>query len=434
MAPSLSKLKISTKDKASQSQNVDVDDIDEVDDQGQNVLLEIIKQLRPGCDLARITLPTFILERKSMLERIANQLQEPEILVKANSLQDPLERFVEVVRWYMSGWHISPKAVKKPLNPVLGEFFTCYWDLSDGKQAYYIAEQTSHHPPKSSYFYMIPDLKIRVDGIVIPKSKFLGNSTEAQMDGVTKLTLAEFDNETYTLTQPNMYARGILFGRMKFELGDSMVIKCERNGFEAGIDFKVKGFIGGGYNAIQGYIKDSKTGETIYEITGKWNEIMYIKNLKTNESSVFFDCSKANPLKPKARDISEQGQYESRKLWHDVIVALAKRDHEVATNEKFKIEDEQRLLAKKRAEDGVEYYPKLFTRLDPKDQVDNGDELLEYIIYKDKQLRKDINDPEKLTKDIFEVAPILPGQKFSDAFEIPGFHKDNKDNQEQQVE
>jgi hypothetical protein len=34
------------------------------------VLSHIISQLRPGADLSRVTLPTFILEPKSMLERI----------------------------------------------------------------------------------------------------------------------------------------------------------------------------------------------------------------------------------------------------------------------------------------------------------------------------------------------------------------------------
>jgi hypothetical protein len=37
---------------------------------GGIVLMSIISQLRPGADLSRITLPTFILEPKSMLERI----------------------------------------------------------------------------------------------------------------------------------------------------------------------------------------------------------------------------------------------------------------------------------------------------------------------------------------------------------------------------
>jgi hypothetical protein len=34
------------------------------------VLTHIISQLRPGADLSRVTLPTFILEPRSMLERI----------------------------------------------------------------------------------------------------------------------------------------------------------------------------------------------------------------------------------------------------------------------------------------------------------------------------------------------------------------------------
>jgi hypothetical protein len=38
-------------------------------DQG-NMLTHIISQLRPGADLSRVTLPTFILEPRSMLERI----------------------------------------------------------------------------------------------------------------------------------------------------------------------------------------------------------------------------------------------------------------------------------------------------------------------------------------------------------------------------
>ncbi len=34
------------------------------------MLLHIISQLRPGADLSRVVLPTFILEPRSMLERI----------------------------------------------------------------------------------------------------------------------------------------------------------------------------------------------------------------------------------------------------------------------------------------------------------------------------------------------------------------------------
>ena len=39
-------------------------------DYGVPVLSHIISQLRPGADLSRVVLPTFILEPRSMLERI----------------------------------------------------------------------------------------------------------------------------------------------------------------------------------------------------------------------------------------------------------------------------------------------------------------------------------------------------------------------------
>jgi len=37
-------------------------------------------------------------------------------------------------------------SVKKPYNPVLGEFFRCTYSYPDGTEAFYVAEQVSHHP------------------------------------------------------------------------------------------------------------------------------------------------------------------------------------------------------------------------------------------------------------------------------------------------
>lgn len=410
------------------SQNVE--DIDEVDDQGQSILMGIISQLRPGCDLSRITLPTFILERKSMLERITNQLQQPDIVQEAEATRDdPMKRFLLIVKWYMACWHIAPKAVKKPLNPILGEYFTCYWDLPNGDQAYYIAEQTSHHPPKSSYFYVLPSSNVRVDGIVVPKSRFLGNSTAAIMDGVTKVSLMNIvdehgNPEIYTLSQPNIYARGILFGKLKYEMGDHMVITCKSLGLKADIEFKTKGFISGTYNAIEGKVTDDD-GDLLYGITGKWNEVMYIKDIRSGEKSVFWDCFTAKPLAPKVRPLDEQGEFESRRLWKKTTDALAKRDHIEATEEKFKIEEEQRNEAKKRADDGVEFHPKLFRPLSIQESVEPGNDDLEFVVYKDKKITADLvsHDEDSLKKHIFEVAPILPNQKFDPEFTIPAYKK-----------
>ncbi len=75
-----------------------------------------------------------------------------------------------------------------------------------------------------------------------------------------------------------MYARGILFGKMKYELGDHSSVTCPENNLAADIEFKTKGWVGGTYNAISGVIKNTKTGETLYELAGMWSGEMTIKN------------------------------------------------------------------------------------------------------------------------------------------------------------
>jgi hypothetical protein len=81
------------------------------------------------------------------------------------------------------------------------------------------------------------------------------------------------------LTQPNMYARGILFGKMKYELGDHSYVRCPENHLVADIEFKTKGYFSGTYNAIGGTIKNEKTGEVLYELSGFWNGEMHIKDV-----------------------------------------------------------------------------------------------------------------------------------------------------------
>ena len=58
--------------------------------------------------------------------------------------------------------------------------------------------------------------------------------------------------------------------------------------------------------------------------------------------------------------MEEQEDRESQKLWHTTAQAVIARNHELATDEKTKIEDMQRQEAARRAEDGVEWVPRLF--------------------------------------------------------------------------
>lgn len=43
-------------------------------------------------------------------------MAHPETLLPMPEVDDPLERFVSVVKFYLSGWHIKPPYVSPPLK------------------------------------------------------------------------------------------------------------------------------------------------------------------------------------------------------------------------------------------------------------------------------------------------------------------------------
>lgn len=119
-----------------------------------------------------MVLPTFILERRSLLEMYADYFAHPDLFLNIADQKEPRERMIEVVRWYVSSYHAGRKSAvaKKPYNPVLGEIFQCHWDLDEGTksgdsvgdqeetsggpvpwckrdQLTFVAEQVCHHPP-----------------------------------------------------------------------------------------------------------------------------------------------------------------------------------------------------------------------------------------------------------------------------------------------
>lgn len=75
---------------------------------------------------------------------------------------------------------------------------------------------------------------------------------------------------------------------------------------------------------------------------------------------MLFDATRASHTPPIARLLEEQEERESQKLWYNTAQAVIARDHELATDEKTKIEDRQRDEAAKRVEEGVEWHPRLF--------------------------------------------------------------------------
>ncbi|CAG9137365.1 unnamed protein product [Plutella xylostella] len=105
-------------------------DIGSMENHG-SVVTHLLSQVKIGMDLTKVVLPTFILERRSLLEMYADYFAHPDQFVKIVDQPTPKERMVQVVRWYLSSYHAGRKSqvAKKPYNPILGEIFRCYWDM-----------------------------------------------------------------------------------------------------------------------------------------------------------------------------------------------------------------------------------------------------------------------------------------------------------------
>ncbi|KAF7202976.1 oxysterol binding protein like 9 [Nothobranchius furzeri] len=296
------------------------DSHDDRDDDGEgesveehkSVIMHLLSQVRLGMDLTKVVLPTFILERRSLLEMYADFFAHPDLFVSIADQPEPRERMVQVVKWYLSAFHAGRKGsvAKKPYNPILGEVFFCHWDLptetedpsphteaaSDGPVPWsspnsvsFVAEQVSHHPPISAFYAECLSKKIQFNAHIWTKSKFLGMSIGVHNIGQGCVSCLEHD-EHYILTFPNGYGRCVCF----------------------------------------------------------------------QENTLFIDTKKIGIIKKKVRKLEDQLEYESRRLWRDVTVNLKLKDIEAATEAKHRLEEKQRAEARERKEKEQQWETRLF--------------------------------------------------------------------------
>ncbi|KAF9981177.1 hypothetical protein BGZ65_004237 [Modicella reniformis] len=184
---------------------------------------------------------------------------------------------------------------------------------------------------------------------------------------------------------PNVYARGILFGTMLMELGDDASVECPSLDLVCSLEFKVKGYFTGTYNGIAGKIKRISTGEVLYEISGKWSDELYIT--KKGNKEILFDAKTAKILPKIVTDEPDQDEIESRRLWTKLTCALKANNQTLATEEKGKVEDAQRLKLKSRQDRGEVHVPRFF---EP-----NGDDF-------DIKLKNISSDPQQAKKQIMD--------------------------------
>lgn len=310
----------------------------------------------PGQDLTRVTIPSFFLEPRSLLERMADTQMHPDLLLGISALPDPADRMKAVVKWYLSGWHYRTVGVKKPFNPIVGETFACYWKHSDGSRSQYFAEQVSHRPPVSGIYFENRQHNVVATSHVWTKSQFSApQTTKSILDGACQLTLTN-RGEVYHITFPTYYALNLLLGTLRMEMGDVGHIVCEKTGLRADVEFTQKPMFGGAdrLNGVVGVIKKglgpkgSAGSEELWHITGHWDGAMHIAPAsKPGSKELLLDVGHEKVSPKYVLPLELQGPWESRRLWQWAAHELSQRptvNWSAVDREKAQLEEEQRLL------------------------------------------------------------------------------------------
>ncbi|CAH8539042.1 unnamed protein product [Dicrocoelium dendriticum] len=331
----------------------------------KSIVMHLLSQLKNGMDLTKVVLPTFILQKRSLLEMFADHLAHPDLFININRGEDPEARMVAFVQWYLTSFHAGrmDKVAKKPYNPIVGECFHCCWimppsgrstgvDLTDAPSdspqdmnfdiITYCAEQVSHHPPITAFHVESPVNRMRLDSCVHIKSKFQGMSVSVTLFGKTVLHLGEHDGEEYHFSFPIAYARSIMKTPW-LELGDKVSINCPQTGYSASVNFFTKPLRGNKLHRITAEVfapsntKSTSPNNLVARVCGVWNGVMQFEQLGDGGKSWTIDVTTL-PVTPKyVRPIDKQRPEESRRLWQHVTEALHADNIELATEKKREI-------------------------------------------------------------------------------------------------
>ncbi|CAI5762622.1 Oxysterol-binding protein [Podarcis lilfordi] len=365
------------------------DDLGAVEEQ-RSVILHLLSQLKLGMDLTRVVLPTFILEKRSLLEMYADFMSHPDLFIAISSGASPEERMIRFVEYYLTSFHEGRKGAiaKKPYNPIIGETFHCSWrsrvpsDTSSNSSSHslseqgtvseesqeqaesdyhtvrFVAEQVSHHPPVSGFYAECVERNMCVNAHVWTKSKFLGMSIGVTMVGEGILSLLDHGEE-YTFSLPCAYARSILTVPW-VELGGKVSVNCAKTGYSASITFHTKPFYGGKLHRVTGEVKQNATNTVVCRVQGEWNSILEFTY--SNGETKCMDLTKLSVTRKRVRPIEKQGAFESRKLWQHVTESLRDGDIDKATEHKKALEERQRNEERLRAETGEPWQTKYFVK------------------------------------------------------------------------
>lgn len=142
-------------------------------------------------------------------------------------------------------------------------------------------------------------------------------------------------------------------------------------GLYCSIEYTSRGWISGERNHFKCYLRRNggNAKEYICKMEGQWSGKSTLTKYGSKTSEPFLDVTQLTPAPMHVKDIEEQGDMESRKIWQKVSDAIRANDTNTAGVEKTKIETQQREERATRQEAGQEWEPTYFHWVDDEPTV-----------------------------------------------------------------
>lgn len=227
---------------------------------------------------AGISLPSWLYEPLSILQRQAEMVEYSQVLTQAARCTDSIERLAYTAGFAVSGYSATQR-YKTDFNPLLGETFEYIDPRNDTR---FFAEQVCHHPPISALHVTNGDNWVFWQNSS-PITRFLGNCIDLDTQGKSHILFPKFD-EHYFYTNPQCTRiHNIILGSMWIEHFGVLHIKNMDGSVACTINFKKSGLFQGTQFKVEGYIED-KNGKKLVKLEGRWDEYLEGKWLEDTEN------------------------------------------------------------------------------------------------------------------------------------------------------
>ncbi|TKA76933.1 hypothetical protein B0A55_03110 [Friedmanniomyces simplex] len=328
-----------------------------------------------GKDLSTVSMPVTANEPTSLLQRLAESVEYPQLLGSAASTSTTAEeRLMYVTAFalsYFSNNRVKERAIRKPFNPMLGETYEL---VREDLGFRFLAEKVSHHPVRMACqaeslsnggwcFTQAPQ----------PVQKFWGKSVELNTEGRARVVL-NAPNEHYSWNQATCFLRNVIAGEKYVEPVLSMTVHCETSGMRAVATFKAGGMFSGRSEEVSVQLFGPQHGDAALELglVGKWTEglkrtdtgamVWTVGELAPNAAKVYGLTAFAAALNEITAIEADRLPPTDSRLRPDQL-ALERGDVDKAEALKAKLEERQRARRKVLEGHGQEWKPLFFEKV-----------------------------------------------------------------------